>query len=71
MHKPDAKPNDVEREAADLLYEAAQTGMAVAPVRNLIGEKDLEAAYAVQEVNDVFDVRVAGLGSVTAAFAKE
>ncbi|WP_439687690.1 toluene degradation hydratase TodJ [Cupriavidus oxalaticus] len=39
------------REAADLLYEAAQSGVAVAPVRSLIGETDLEAAYAVQEAN--------------------
>ena len=51
MRKLDPVSTSAASEAADLLYEAARTGVAVAPVRNLIGEKDLEAAYAVQEIN--------------------
>lgn len=42
---------DNVRKVADLLHEATLSGAAMAPVRNLIGETDLEAAYAVQEVN--------------------
>src|SRR3546814_9749096 len=51
MSKPDTVLTSAVSEAANLLYEAARTGVAVAPVRNLIGERDLDAAYAVQEIN--------------------
>ncbi|BCX75800.1 MAG: 2-keto-4-pentenoate hydratase [Pseudomonadales bacterium RIFCSPHIGHO2_12_FULL_40_16] len=44
------EPDNVHK-VADFLHEAALSGTAIAPVRNLIGEMDLEAAYAVQEVN--------------------
>lgn len=39
------------QEAADRLWTAAQTGVPCAPVRDLIGEADVAAAYAVQEIN--------------------
>lgn len=48
MSKPDTVSTSAASKAADLLYEAAHTRVAVAPVRNLIGEKDLDVAYAVQ-----------------------
>lgn len=37
--------------AADRLWAARTTGVATPPVRDVIGEDDLDAAYAVQEVN--------------------
>jgi 2-keto-4-pentenoate hydratase len=37
------------QEAADRLRQAAETGKPCAPVRELIGEHDTDAAYAVQE----------------------
>lgn len=41
----------VETRAADArLFEAARTGVACAPVRELIGEADQDAAYAVQSL---------------------
>jgi 2-keto-4-pentenoate hydratase len=39
------------QEAADRLWNAAATGSACAPIRDLIGETDVAAAYAVQEIN--------------------
>lgn len=51
MSELDTARTGAVRKAADLLYEATRSGVAVVPVRNLIGETDLEAAYAVQEVN--------------------
>jgi 2-keto-4-pentenoate hydratase len=39
------------RQAADLLFEAARSGKPAAPVRTLLSEGDLDAAYAVQALN--------------------
>lgn len=39
------------REAADLLHDAARKRAAIPPVRSVIGETDLDLAYAVQEIN--------------------
>ncbi|MDR3504947.1 MAG: fumarylacetoacetate hydrolase family protein [Acidocella sp.] len=39
------------RQAADLLFEAARSGKPAAPVRTLLAEGDVEAAYAVQAIN--------------------
>ena len=38
-------------EAADQLYQAAKTGKAVAPIRDLLPGGTVETAYAVQEIN--------------------
>ncbi|MEU8850117.1 fumarylacetoacetate hydrolase family protein [Streptomyces sp. NPDC048564] len=49
--RPDAAPPAVVK-AADLLAEAARTGTACAPVRDLFDAgADLETAYAVQQLN--------------------
>ncbi|MFG2957515.1 2-keto-4-pentenoate hydratase [Streptomyces sp. NPDC048291] len=49
--RPDAVPPAVAK-AADLLAEAARSGVACPPVRHLFaGGGDLESAYAVQQVN--------------------
>ncbi|MEU5030593.1 2-keto-4-pentenoate hydratase [Streptomyces milbemycinicus] len=37
--------------AADLLHEAERTGVACPPVRSLLPDGDIQAAYAVQRVN--------------------
>ncbi len=42
---------DVTEQAARRLAEAAEAGVACAPVRDLIGGNDLAAAYAVQSIN--------------------
>jgi 2-keto-4-pentenoate hydratase len=42
---------DAIQKAADMLLEAYQTGKACAPVRDLLPEGDVDAAYAVQEIN--------------------
>lgn len=39
------------QQAADSLWTAWQQGTPVAPVRDLIGATDIDAAYAVQEIN--------------------
>ena len=44
--------------AAKRLREAAKSGQVCAPVRNLIGETNIEKAYAVQEINTA--LRIAG-----------
>ncbi|MHA3116593.1 2-keto-4-pentenoate hydratase [Acinetobacter sp. ANC 4635] len=51
MSELDTVRTGAVHKAADLLYEATRLGVAMEPVRNFIGETDLEAAYAVQEVN--------------------
>lgn len=48
--------------AAKRLREAAQKGITCDPVRNLIGETDLEKAYAVQEINTA--LRIANGGKI-------
>jgi len=47
-------------QAADLLREATRSRVTVAPVRRLIGENDLEAAYAVQEINTQHTLKAGG-----------
>ena len=42
---------DAIQKATDMLLEAYQTGKACAPVRDLLPEGDVDAAYAVQEIN--------------------
>ena len=39
------------QEAADRLWRAWQSGVPCAPIRDLLGEGDVDAAYAVQEIN--------------------
>ncbi len=39
------------RQAADLLFEAARSGVPAAPIRTLLADGDLDAAYAVQALN--------------------
>jgi len=39
------------RQAADLLFEAARSGVPAAPIRTLLSDGDLDAAYAVQALN--------------------
>ena len=39
------------QQAADRLWQAHETGIPCAPVRDLIGDSDVAAAYAVQEIN--------------------
>jgi 2-keto-4-pentenoate hydratase len=43
--------NDSVQKAADLLWNAEQTGVPVAPVRELLQAGGVEAAYAAQEIN--------------------
>lgn len=42
---------DTVRRAATALWEAARTGVACPPIRSIIGDADIETAYAVQEHN--------------------
>ena len=51
MNQPDAALAGTALEAADLLRKAELSGVAIPPVRSLIGETDLKLAYAVQEIN--------------------
>ena len=46
--------------AAKRLREAAQKRVTCAPIRDLIGEKDLEKAYAVQEINTALRLAAGG-----------
>lgn len=39
------------QEAADRLWKAWESGTAAAPIRDLIGDSDVEAAYKVQNIN--------------------
>jgi len=41
----------VIKSVADRLYAAAQTGQPIPPVRDLLPENDVDAAYRVQEIN--------------------
>lgn len=43
--------NAAIRQAADMLWEAHQHGVPCKPVRELIGDTDADAAYAVQKLN--------------------
>lgn len=44
--------NDTQiQDAADRLWSAWESGTPTAPVRDLIGDSDVEAAYKVQEIN--------------------
>ena len=43
--------NESIEKAAAAIRKAYDTGEACAPVREFIGETDLDAAYAVQEIN--------------------
>lgn len=51
MNQAETTLGHTAREAADLLHEAELKRAAIPPVRSLIGETDLELAYAVQEIN--------------------
>lgn len=42
---------NIYQEAADRIWQARQTGTPCAPVRDLLGDSDVAAAYAVQEIN--------------------
>lgn len=44
-------PKDSIAQAADLLWNATQSGTPCDPVRTLLADGDLDAAYAVQEIN--------------------
>ncbi|HEY1720691.1 MAG TPA: fumarylacetoacetate hydrolase family protein [Magnetospirillaceae bacterium] len=39
------------KDVADKLFAAAQSGQAIPPVRDLLPERDVDAAYRVQEIN--------------------
>lgn len=47
--------------AAKRLREAAQKGITCDPIRNLIGEKDIAKAYAVQEINTALRLAEGGV----------
>ncbi|MDX1478692.1 MAG: fumarylacetoacetate hydrolase family protein [Saprospiraceae bacterium] len=47
---PYTSPENVSL-AAERLRKAAETGVPCAPVRDLLGDQDLDAAYAVQKLN--------------------
>ena len=49
MDSPTLSREQAVAAAADRLLEAARTGVPCAPVRDLIGTDDVDAAYAVQE----------------------
>lgn len=41
----------IYQEAADRIWQARQTGIPCAPIRDLLGESDVAGAYRVQEIN--------------------
>lgn len=43
--------SEAVQQAADRLHEAARTGVPGAPIRDFLRDGDVEAAYAVQEIN--------------------
>lgn len=43
--------NEQIQQAADLLWNAHNTKSTIAPIRDLIGAENIEAAYTVQEIN--------------------
>ena len=43
--------DDAIQKAADWLHEAYQSGVGCEPVRDLLPEGDVDAAYAVLEIN--------------------
>ena len=47
----EAQATQAQRDAADRLWEAQRSGHPCAPVRDLLGETDQDAAYAVQSLN--------------------
>ena len=47
----EAQSTQAQRDAADRLWRAQQSGRPCAPVRDLLGETDPDAAYAVQSLN--------------------
>ena len=47
----EAQATPTQRDAADRLWGAQQSGQPCAPVRDLLGETDQDAAYAVQSLN--------------------
>ena len=49
--KTNMSRNDVIQQAADRIQNAYDTGQPDKPVRHLLGEGDIDAAYKVQEVN--------------------
>jgi len=53
---------EVIEAAAQRLHDAQENGLPCAPVRELIGDSDIAAAYAVQKINN--DLRVAQGGRV-------
>ncbi|MHA7848211.1 2-keto-4-pentenoate hydratase [Serratia sp. D1N4] len=45
------------QEAASMLRQAASSGQPCAPVRSLIGSTDIDAAYAVQRLNNDYQIK--------------
>jgi 2-keto-4-pentenoate hydratase len=43
--------NANNQQAADILWQAAHSGTTCAPVRDLINQGDIDAAYAIQQIN--------------------
>ncbi|MCK8616287.1 2-keto-4-pentenoate hydratase [Gordonia sp. C13] len=62
-HGPTTNSVDAVRSAADRLAIAADTGRACPPVRDLLGDKDIRSAYAVQGL--LIDGRVRAGAAVT------
>jgi hypothetical protein len=43
--------NETIQQAADLLWNAHVTKSTIAPIRELLGAENIDAAYAAQEIN--------------------